>query len=204
MLSSHDTLQHSRASSRALRTSARAPSAHHGITQEPHAAGFGHGHPRCALAAPSLHRGRRRRTWRRWHAVTQGPCRALHVVPVRSREPRGCRSIESSTLVELRLGPAARAGGERSAQPHPSWCAHERRAHLMAAKKSVARRPSTRLRHKHAARCQHWPLMQSPQRAAAAAACESSGAGATWWTAANMDGRPRGRWSFTPRGQPLL
>ena len=54
--------------------------------------------------------------------------------PVGSREPCGCRSIEAATLVELRLLPAARAGGERSAQPHPSWCAHVRRAHLMAAK----------------------------------------------------------------------
>jgi hypothetical protein len=48
----------------------------------------------------------------------------------------------------------------------------------MAAKKSVERRPSTLLRHRHVAQCQHWKLVQSSQCAAAAAACESSGAGA--------------------------
>ena len=104
-----------------------------------------------------------------------------------------------STSGLVRLHERAQVSGERSVQQQASCGARVRRTHRMAAKKqdvSGARRPSTLLRHGHAARCQHWPLVQSPQRAAAAAACESSGAGATWWTArstaANMDGRPRG------------
>ena len=136
--------------------------------------------------------------------VTQQPCRALHVVSQGSREPCGSPPIMASTEVELRRHPAARARSERSVQPHASRCAHVRRAHRMAAKRSVVRRPSTLLRHRHAARCQCWQLVQSPQRTVAAAACESSGAGATWWTAADMDGRTRGSRLFTVVTWPLL
>ena len=54
-------------------------------------------------------------------SVAPRPCRALHVVSERSREPRGCPTIEASTTAELRLLPAARTRDERSAQPHASW-----------------------------------------------------------------------------------
>ena len=114
--------------------------------------------------------------------------------PATAGRPR--RAWRSSSGL-VRLHEQARASGERSVQQHTSCGARMRRAHRMAGKMSVPRRPSALLRHRHAARCQHCPLVQAPQRAAAAAACEKSGACATWWTAATVDGRPRGRWSST-------
>ena len=141
----------------------------------------------------------------RWHGFRTALATTSHRAPVGppavGRPGRMCRSSCGLFLLHER----ARASGERSVQQQ-ALCGggRMRRAHRMAAKMSLPRRPSALLRHKHAARCQCCRLVQLPQRAAAAAACGSCGAGATWWTAPTVDGRPRGRPSFTPCVQPLL
>ena len=116
-------------------------------------------------------------------ACHRRPCRALHVVPCRSCEPSGSRPITAATPAELlrslRRGRAVRG---RCALIH-CWCEHVPRAHQMAAKRSAERRPSALLRHGQAARGQYWSLVRLPHRAAAVAACASSGAGSTSWTA---------------------
>jgi len=89
-------------------------------------------------------------------------------------------------------------------QSHPSCSARVRRAHRIAAKRSVVHRPSALLRHGHEVRCQRWLLVLWPQCAAASATCGSSRAGAILWTAATMDGLPRRQWSFTPHQSSQL
>ena len=116
-------------------------------------------------------------------ACHRRPCRALHVVPCRSCEPSGSRPITAATPAELlRSLRRGRAVKGRCALIH-CWCEHVPRAHQMAAKRSAERRPSALLRHGQAARGQYWSLVRLPHRAAAVAACASSGAGFTSWTA---------------------
>ena len=160
--------------------SSHAPSARQRITHEPHAPGLGHRRPCCALAAPSLHHDHRRPPVAACH---RRPYRALHVVPCRSCEPSGSRPITAATPAELlRSLRRGRAVKGRCALIH-CWCEHVPRAHQMAAKRSAERRPSALLRHGQAARGQYWSLVRLPLRAAAVAACASSGAGFTSWTA---------------------
>ena len=156
-------------------------------------------HPAHASASHTSHTrqgsvtdGRAARWQRRLCTTTTGaargachrrPCRALHVVPCRSCEPSGSRPITAATPAELlRSLRRGRAVKGRCALIH-CWCEHVPRAHQMAAKRSAERRPSALLRHGQAARGQYWSLVRLPHRAAAVAACASSGAGFTSWTA---------------------
>ena len=132
-----------------------ARSLHRDITHKPCAKGLGHRHPCRAVVARSLHREFHgphvaRRHGFRDALATSRPRAPAGPAPA-GRPRRAWRS--SSGLV--RLHKRARASGERSVQQQASCGGRMRRAHRMAGKMSVPRRPSALLRHRHAARCQH-------------------------------------------------
>ena len=112
-------------------------------------------------------------------------------------------SVHAALSTSSQKAPASPAAASRSMHQRRSSCGcflqHERSAsgrcnfiHRVAhtsgvrtvwlPKRCVTRRPSALLRHGHAARCQRGLLLQLPLHAAAAAAGESSGCGATWRT----------------------
>ena len=157
-------------------------------------------HPAHASASHTSHTrqgsvtdGRAARWQRRLCTATTGAARGGLPQTSMPRSPRRPMSLLRAQRLSADHGghagraaalPAARARGVRGrcALIH-CWCEHVPRAHQMAAKRSAERRSSALLRHGQAARGQYWSLVQLPHRAAAVAACASSCAGSTSWTA---------------------
>ena len=99
---------------------------------------------------------------------------APHAAMTGCHELKSRQSIEPTFLVDAQPPSAARARRKRSAQWQPCASVHTSACAPGGCQKPMPRRPSSVLRHRHAAQSQYRPLRHLPCTAAAAGAPNSS------------------------------